>query len=115
MSSSVRRHRRERARRAGAVIIKCHVCGREGPRRSMVHREQRWVCRRIPQCMERVFNPPPEPPRVGWPRGGWTMVDLEWLRGFKPLGYISDEGVQHYTANSVSGVIPLISRDNASS
>lgn len=78
MSDSIRRHRRERARRRGAVIIQCYVCGREGPRRSMVHRNERWVCRRLPACMDRVLAPPPPP------RSGWTVAELSALR-FKPI------------------------------
>lgn len=114
MSTNIRRHRRERARRRGAVMIKCHVCGREGPRRSMVHRDERWVCRRIPQCMDRVLAPPPPPvPMYARRDLKWSLSDLSGLRnsfgqlvpafqqlgeaaaaGFKPLGYLSDDGIQ---------------------
>jgi hypothetical protein len=65
MTNTVRSEkRRAKARRAqnGKIMTKCQVCGREGTRRSMIHRGERWVCRAIPQCMVRTLGKQPEQP-----------------------------------------------------
>lgn len=58
---SEKRRAKDRRSQNGKIMTKCQVCGREGTRRSMVHRGERWVCRNIPQCMTRTLGKQPQP------------------------------------------------------
>jgi hypothetical protein len=129
MTATGRREKRLARERRRREKLTCHVCGREGQRKTMMVRRKQWVCRNIPGCTERVLNPPPPPVRRAsrpgtckvhpifannpdcptcFPKlppsqiakvGAGMVVTDEALRlsGFKPLGYMSDDGIQHHT------------------
>lgn len=106
---------------------KCYVCGRLGGRRSFRKRKGRLACVNVAVCTERVLNPPRPPSSgytlsdiaklkasTDQIRGSLGQVGDAAARaakqfqsftnayeavaaGFKPLGYMSEDGIQHHT------------------
>lgn len=98
----------------------CHICGLIAQRKSMMVRKDQWVCRNIPACTERVFNPPQEfGPRTGPRKPPVVHIPIvpdvsgisdalaeaaksfeafneaaAALNGFQPIGYLSETGIE---------------------